>query len=1069
MSTALMAAFLSGILVIILPTTYALEGLMFPHGVTEGDTFLPPNDDGSSGRVPISILFPFFDHNHDSLFVNTNGALSFLIEVSSFTPTPFPLDGDRRVVAPFWGDVDITHGGNVTYRELIRVPENDQLFAEVDSIVRKTFIDQSRFSATWIFIATWNKVPFFGAVNHDALNITNTFQTVLVTNGRHSYAIFNYEEINWTTGTASGGNNIGLQGTPAQVGFNAGDGFTFYVVPESRTNAIVDIDEDSNIGFRGRFLFRIDSSEIVNSGCNSGGTLAVFPFSGSMLGGDVIHLSGPCLDASSSIVCRFASVEVPGEVVSNTTVRCVSPQVFEVGRVPLKMSINGGEFFNFTGVFTYLSPEDTTPFVKRLNAAEWNELRALTITWDTELLQEYVDDVRISFYGYKENITSGTVDLQLVYSSSQVVPYNVGVFRFSRPPSPDGFKYTVGVVRVSQYGAQGQNELALPGMWSDVHNLHWLYPVPEPSAWCEDWLKEAQSDLEFLAVTQHCPCTLTQALVDAGRFSPHPLCNLDTPFSCELFKPGAVHCIRANTPSEMGGGQECCYGNNGNVLNVLRTPGGGFAQRRHHDGSAPYKVAGRVPYLSHWVSDILPMEHCCVYSEESCQLYKSVRPSQTCQGYTPLRPAITAGDPHLVTLDGVEYTFNGVGEYTMLETCNGSFVMQARMAVLQGVPATVLTALAAHDAGTSDQIQVEVSDRRGMDVWYRPEGNGSEWSMLDFEETQVRRVELEGATVFCHEVNNSGVMAKNILINFRCGVSLVVSTTSGLLNVFTTLQEELKGRTRGLYGNWNGDKNDDFERPNGTVLPISATMQDVHYGFGQAWQIKPEDSLFRYPRGKGPTDYSDETFTPVFLPPETAITEEAREICGNISQCIFDLAVTGDSDIARASGSTVSRYKAAVESASLVTCGSVSEPANGRKEVSRSNVGGVANFTCDDGYTLQGESELMCQKNGTWSADVPVCAPVICSSLDVPPNGAKEVSRSTLGGVASFTCDDGYTLRGESELTCQETGTWSGEVPTCEASGLQAWQIVLIVLGCCVLLVTVVVVVKVILLQRARK
>ena len=40
---------------------------------------------------------------------------------------------------------------------------------------------------------------------------------MLVTNGRHSFAIFNYNQVVWTTGTASGGTEDGLGGTPAQV------------------------------------------------------------------------------------------------------------------------------------------------------------------------------------------------------------------------------------------------------------------------------------------------------------------------------------------------------------------------------------------------------------------------------------------------------------------------------------------------------------------------------------------------------------------------------------------------------------------------------------------------------------------------------------------------------------------------------------------------------------------------------------------------------------------------------------------------------------------------------------
>lgn len=48
----------------------------------------------------------------------------------------------------------------------------------------------------------------------------NTFQTVLITDGRFSFTIFNYESILWTTGThaSSGGDANGLGGIAAQVG-----------------------------------------------------------------------------------------------------------------------------------------------------------------------------------------------------------------------------------------------------------------------------------------------------------------------------------------------------------------------------------------------------------------------------------------------------------------------------------------------------------------------------------------------------------------------------------------------------------------------------------------------------------------------------------------------------------------------------------------------------------------------------------------------------------------------------------------------------------------------------------
>lgn len=42
----------------------------YPYGIVHGDRLLPANDDGSSGEVRLSTPFPYFDKNHESLFVS---------------------------------------------------------------------------------------------------------------------------------------------------------------------------------------------------------------------------------------------------------------------------------------------------------------------------------------------------------------------------------------------------------------------------------------------------------------------------------------------------------------------------------------------------------------------------------------------------------------------------------------------------------------------------------------------------------------------------------------------------------------------------------------------------------------------------------------------------------------------------------------------------------------------------------------------------------------------------------------------------------------------------------------
>ena len=86
----------------------------------------------------------------------------------------------------------------------------------------------------------------------------------MATDGTYSFAIFLYADglIQWTTGDASGGSG-GLGGTPAQVGFNAGDGVRFAIVPGSRTSEIIAIASTSNVEVDGVWIYRVDAAEIV--------------------------------------------------------------------------------------------------------------------------------------------------------------------------------------------------------------------------------------------------------------------------------------------------------------------------------------------------------------------------------------------------------------------------------------------------------------------------------------------------------------------------------------------------------------------------------------------------------------------------------------------------------------------------------------------------------------------------------------------------------------------------------------------------------------------------------------
>ena len=69
------------------------------------------------------------------------------------------------------------------------------------------------------------------------------------------------------------------------------------------------------------------------------------------------------------------------------------------------------------------------------------------------------------------------------------------------------------------------------------------------------------------------------------------------------------------------------------------------------------------------------------------------------------------GDPHIKTLDNGNYTFNGLGEFVMIDAQNGTFQLQARTTLAQGnsTTATIFSAGAAKEENAST-IEVRVKE-----------------------------------------------------------------------------------------------------------------------------------------------------------------------------------------------------------------------------------------------------------------------------------------------------------------------------------------------------------------------
>ncbi|KAK1796779.1 hypothetical protein P4O66_009793, partial [Electrophorus voltai] len=277
----------------------------YPFGQECGDSQTDRLDDGGSGLVGISVAFPFFGDRHTGLYVNNNGLVSFLREVSQFTPVAFPIAGDRRAVAPFWADVDNRRAGEVFHRE----SKDPGILKRATEDIHRYFPEFPLFVATWVLIATWHCVTFFGG---SSTTPVNTFQVVLITDGDLSFTIFQYHNITWTTGmhASSGGDAAGLGGIAAQAGFNAGDGRRYFNIPGSRTADVVEVETTTNVGYPGRWVFRIDDAQVQVGSCNDSDvaitsfllpTASVCPHLRPCLHGG--HCIDDCITGNSSFTC----------------------------------------------------------------------------------------------------------------------------------------------------------------------------------------------------------------------------------------------------------------------------------------------------------------------------------------------------------------------------------------------------------------------------------------------------------------------------------------------------------------------------------------------------------------------------------------------------------------------------------------------------------------------------------------------------------------------------------------------------------------------------------------------
>jgi uncharacterized repeat protein (TIGR01451 family) len=208
-----------------------------PNAILHGfnSTSFGPNDDGTypcigpnngvpasctpPAKITLPFSFNFFGTTYGDLYLNNNGNVTFDTPLSTYTPFPI-ISTTHVIIAPFFADVDTRVGNTVTFGS-------------------GTVNGHNAWGVNW---------PGVGCYNSNG-SVLDYFQLILIdrpdTGAGNFDIMFNYDQIQWDTGQASGGDSacLGISGS-ARAGYSNGIDSSFELPGSGISSALL----DSNFG-----------------------------------------------------------------------------------------------------------------------------------------------------------------------------------------------------------------------------------------------------------------------------------------------------------------------------------------------------------------------------------------------------------------------------------------------------------------------------------------------------------------------------------------------------------------------------------------------------------------------------------------------------------------------------------------------------------------------------------------------------------------------------------------------------------------------------------------------------
>ena len=957
-------------------TSYAQSSesvtLPFPYGTSVGDTSTRPNDDGSSPPITLPLPMVYFNEVVTQAIQNTNGDVTFDGPYSAFDPSLIPSSRIPPMIAIFWTDIDTRNGGddkNQLWFGAHREPSDLETAATLVSGTGNTV----EFEA--VLVATWLRVEAFSRRS----DRQNTFQLTVAYNEEETWAILSYEQLQFFMTSTSDFSVVGFNDRPGLLGE--------LIQSIRTEADMTKLQQGTNCGRRGTYAFRISEEVELSGCGVSSLPPTIFPFHGPIEGGAVVQIGNlpQCAnDADVDVYCKFEgngfSVVGLGYRVDQETLECTSPMVNVESTCTVSYAINpiGAEFDPDTATWTSANRlfqfVGTRPGLIRTDEAAGDEGPLLlagepfNIAWNNEALMT-------SALASLNRVGPGSIEMSALSIDVEVVVYNPSTQNFfvieTIPLTPEAAEATVVIseealtefsvgdqspqlsvltpiavvlVRVvAKLGNRvGSSRILRNGSTESSLNVA-TTPSAMLSATCEAVLKPKEECPGIAALP---PCPPTQDLAEFDNmFDDDHSCtfpegamecdqnwNMDVDLStatrslsssidesglstcsCRFSHAGAAGCYRSAGPGRTR--QQCCYTEDGGLITDANEGAG--------TGDCVGGTGSLANSIDHLLEDILPFIVCCKVNDDCGRYYEERLPSNSDDYFPPFPPGWAAGDPHLQTVDGKAYTFNGAGEYVAFchtrsgDTTNDCAPSTTRLTSSRNaisvhyrfVPsgrATITKGVAVedplHNGGVSGIVIIPHPTRR-IDVF---DGR----SLVAFPETlagqEMTLAILSSGTKITRSVDLTATQV-SVRIQTPSGLVVRVLEQGGVMLPAVSVPPNFpSGQSAGLLGVIDGDDSNDFTDSSGNVQSVAAdNTEEIFNRFGSTWMIRSASaSLFKGLDGSDQafSEFYNPSYIPLFVAPtmSSELQAGADEACGEItdaairSNCYFDVAITGD-------------------------------------------------------------------------------------------------------------------------------------------------------------------------------